>query len=45
MSIVDIRPVEVPVELRVKIEKIMKRRKLNWKEALLFLARKVVSPR
>ena len=45
MSIVDIRPSQVPVELRVKIEKVMMRRNLDWKEALLFLARKVVSPR
>ncbi len=45
MSIVDIKPDEVPVELRVRIEKVMARQKLNWHDAILFLARKVVSPR
>ena len=45
MSIVDIKPDEVPVELRVRIENVMARQKLNWHDAILFLARKVVSPK
>lgn len=45
MSITDIRPSDVPVELRVKIEKIMARKKVDWKGAILFLAQKVVSPK
>ena len=45
MSIQNIRPSDCPVELRVKIEKVMDREKLTWREAVLFLAREVVSPR
>lgn len=45
MSIVNIRPSDCPAELRAKIEKVMKREKLNWRDAILFLAQKVVSPK
>lgn len=45
MSIANIRPSDCPAELRVKIEKVMRRRKLTWRDAVLFLAREVVSPR
>lgn len=45
MSIQNIRPSDCPVELRVKIEKVMDREKLTWREAVIFLAREVVSPR
>lgn len=45
MSIADIKPEHCPAELRAKIEKVMARRKLSWRETILFLARKVVSPR
>lgn len=45
MSIQNIRPSDCPMELRVKIEKVMKREKLTWREAVIFLAREVVSPR
>ena len=45
MSIANIRPSDCPVELRVKIEKVMKREKMTWRDAVIFLARKVVSPR
>lgn len=45
MSIADIRPSDCPAELRAKIEKVMARKKLNWQEAILFLAQKVVSPK
>lgn len=45
MSIANIRPEDCPSELRAKIEKVMAREKLNWREAVLFLARGVVSPR
>lgn len=45
MSIQNIRPSDCPVELRVKIEKVMEREKLTWREAVVFLAREVVSPR
>lgn len=45
MSIQNIRPSDCPVELRVKIEKVMEREKLTWREAVIFLAREVVSPR
>jgi len=44
MSIANIRPSDCPAELRVKIEKVMKREKLGWRDAVLFLAREVVSP-
>ena len=45
MSIANIRPSDCPAELRVKIEKVMSRRKLTWRDAVLFLAREVVSLR
>ena len=44
MSITDIKPRSVPVELRVKIEQVMRRRSLSWRDTILFLAREVVSP-
>jgi len=44
MSICNIRPSDCPVELRVKIERVMDMKKLSWNEAILFLAREVVSP-
>lgn len=44
MSIADIRPSDCPAELRAKIEKVMKLKNLDWQSAILFLARKVVSP-
>ena len=44
MSIANLKPTDVPAELRMKIEKVMKRQKISWKEAIIFLARKVVSP-
>lgn len=44
MSIVDIKPSELPIDLRVKVESVMKRERLAWRDTLLFLARKVVSP-
>ena len=45
MSISNIRPSDCPIELRVKIEKVMKRRSLTWRDAVIFLARRVVSPK
>ena len=45
MSIANIRPSDCPAELRVKIEKIMVREKLTWRDAVIFLAREVVSPK
>ena len=44
MSLIDLKPSAVPIELRVKIERVMKSENLTWREALLFLAREVVSP-
>jgi len=44
MSLVDLKPSALPAELRVKIEHVMNEKKLSWRETLLFLARKVVSP-
>lgn len=44
MSIVDIKRNSLPVDLRVKIEHVMGELNLSWKEALVFLASKVVSP-
>jgi len=44
MSIVDIKPDELPIDLRVKIEAVMSRKRLSWRDTLLFLARGVVSP-
>lgn len=45
MSIANIRPSDCPAELRVKIEKVMKRKRLTWRDAVIFLAREVVSPK
>jgi len=44
MSITNIRPEDCPVELRVRIERVMLKKKMSWREAVLFLALKVVSP-
>lgn len=44
MSIADIKPTSVPAELRVKIEHVMRERSLSWRDAVLFLAKEVVSP-
>ena len=44
MSIVDLKPTSVPAELRVKIERVMREKNLSWRDAILFLAQKVVSP-
>lgn len=45
MSIANIRPADCPAELRLKIEKVMKRENLTWRDAVIFLAREVVSPK
>lgn len=44
MSIASLTPSDVSPELRTRIEKIMQRQKMTWREAIIFLARKVVSP-
>jgi len=44
MSISNLRPEDCPVELRVKIERVMAKKNFSWREALVFLAREVVSP-
>ena len=44
MSITDLKPRDVPAELRVKIERVMKKDNLSWRAAIPFLAREVVSP-
>lgn len=44
MSICNIRPSDCPIELRVKIEHVMADKKITWREAVVFLAREVVSP-
>ncbi len=44
MSIVDVKPEDLPAELRVKIEHVMRERNLTWSAAVLSLAREVVSP-
>lgn len=44
MSIADIKPRAVPIDLRVKIEHIMAEKNLSWRDTILFLAREVVSP-
>ena len=44
MSLTDLKPSDVPVELRVKIERVMQKERLSWRAAILFLAQKVVSP-
>lgn len=38
------KPEDLPVELRVKIEHVMRERNLTWNAAVLSLAREVVSP-
>lgn len=44
MSIVDLERNSIPIDLRVKIEHVMHDENLSWKDALVFLASKVVSP-
>ena len=44
MSITTIRPSDVPPDLRVKIEHVMATRHLSWRDAVVSLAREVVSP-
>lgn len=44
MSIVDLERNSVPIDLRVKIEHVMHDENLSWKDTLVFLASKVVSP-
>ena len=44
MSLADLQPSDVPVELRVKIEHVMQQERMTWNEAVIFLARKVVPP-
>lgn len=44
MSIIELERNSVPVDLRVKIEHVMRDENLSWKEALVFLTQKVVSP-
>lgn len=44
MSVADLKPSDIPPELRVKIEIVMQRERLSWREAVIFLAREVVSP-
>lgn len=44
MSITDIKPEDCPDELRVRIEKYAKAKKLSWRDAVISLAQKVVSP-
>lgn len=43
MSIVDLERNSIPIDLRVKIEHVMHDENLSWKDALVFLASKVVS--
>lgn len=45
MSISNIRPSDCPVELRTKIERVMSMKKISWRDAVVFLAREVVSPK
>ena len=44
MSITDLTPESVPAELRVKIRHVMREERLSWRDALNFLALRVVSP-
>ena len=44
MSIVELTPSALPIDLRFKVERVMRERRLTWEQTLLFLARKVVSP-
>lgn len=44
MSLVDLKPEDCPAELRARIEKYAKAKNLAWVEALVSLAREVVSP-
>lgn len=44
MSILELKRNSVPIDLRVKIEHVMHDENLSWKETLIFLAMKVVSP-
>ena len=44
MRLADIKPTDVNPELRMRIECVMRRKKLAWPKALDFLAREVVAP-
>lgn len=44
MSIADLKPHSVPAELRMKIKRVMAARRLSWRDAVISLAREVVSP-
>lgn len=44
MSIVDIKPEDCPAELRARIEKYAKSKNWAWVDAVVSLAREVVSP-
>lgn len=44
MSIVELTPSALPIDLRFKVEHVMRERRLTWEQTLLFLAREVVSP-
>lgn len=44
MKLIDIKRNSLPIDLRVKIEHVMKEENLSWTNAILFLAARVVSP-
>ena len=44
MSIVELKPCDLPGELRARIEKVMENREIDWDQAIIFLAQEVVSP-
>ena len=44
MSIAEIKPTALPVELRIKIERVASEKNLSWRDTIFFLAREVVSP-
>lgn len=44
MSIAEITPESLPIELRVKVEHVMHEKRMTWDEVLVFLFSEVVSP-
>lgn len=44
IRIIDLKPEELRPELRLRVERVMRRKKLTWTRTLDYLARKVISP-
>lgn len=43
-TLFELKPADLPIDLRVKVQKVQKQERLSWCDTLLFLTLKVVSP-